>query len=237
MKKISKRGPLLETLGPEVEAIIQKFESSRFREPGVIVGPMSSNQRKQLSKWIVGAFVKYLSVVIPFLLLVGCSSTHPTPTGTMPPLPSNQKATSKAGAAGPKVLPKKMLSGGPSVTLAWDPSPSVEVSGYNVYQGGASRTYTNVVDVGPALTVTFTNFARGTTLFYAATAYATNGLESDFSAEVSYTSPLPPEPPINLRVTAEIAFDINGPWVPYTNWMAQVLYTNTFFRLAISEVK
>ena len=47
------------------------------------------------------------------------------------------------------------------VGLAWDASPSVEVTGYNVYYGCGSRQYTNKVDSGPALTATVTNLVRG----------------------------------------------------------------------------
>src|SRR5215831_15640133 len=36
----------------------------------------------------------------------------------------------------------------PSVTLAWDPSTASDVSGYKVYYGGASQTYTNTISVG-----------------------------------------------------------------------------------------
>src|SRR5712671_1390866 len=41
-----------------------------------------------------------------------------------------------------------------SVTLAWDPSPSGGVAGYNVYYGPASGTYTNMVTAGNATNAT-----------------------------------------------------------------------------------
>lgn len=81
-----------------------------------------------------------------------------------------------------------------SVTLAWDPSPDPGVAGYRMYYGVASRTYTNMVDVGPATSATVGNLVEGVIYYFAATAYDTLGLESSFSAEISYLIPggLPP---------------------------------------------
>ena len=78
-----------------------------------------------------------------------------------------------------------------TVTLAWDPSPGSDIGGYRLYEGGTSRTYTNVINVGNATNGTFSGLASGATYFFAATVYDTNGLESDYSAEVSYAVPLP----------------------------------------------
>jgi subtilisin-like proprotein convertase family protein len=78
-----------------------------------------------------------------------------------------------------------------SVTLAWDPSPGNAIAGYRLYVGVASRTYTNIIDVGNVTTNTVTGLAGGVTYFFAATAYDTNGLESDYSSEVRYAVPRP----------------------------------------------
>lgn len=69
------------------------------------------------------------------------------------------------------------------VSFAWDPSPSPEVTGYRLYTGSASRNYTNMVNVGTNRTASVTN--PPSPLFAAATAYAANGAESDFSNEVT----------------------------------------------------
>ncbi len=79
--------------------------------------------------------------------------------------------------------------GSQSVTLAWDSSTDPNVTGYKIYYGVASRVYTNTVDVGTATTVTVSNLLEGATYYFAATAYNSVGLESDFSAEASYTVP------------------------------------------------
>jgi hypothetical protein len=85
-----------------------------------------------------------------------------------------------------------------SVMLAWDPSVSTDVAGYHVYWGGASGTYTNVVDAlrytnvvdAPRFTqATISGLTEGATYFFAATAYDSSGRESGFSNEVNYTLP------------------------------------------------
>ncbi len=91
-----------------------------------------------------------------------------------------------------------------SVTLAWDASPGGAIAGYRLYDGAASRTYTNTVDVGNATTGTLSNLVSGATYFFAVTAYDTNGLESDYSSEVSYTVPLPSNPPPAIALTSPV---------------------------------
>jgi fibronectin type 3 domain-containing protein len=70
------------------------------------------------------------------------------------------------------------------VTLAWDPNPEQNIGGYNVYYGRASGSYFRLV------TVTETTARIGVrgnkTYYFAVTAFDTNGLESDLSAEVHW---------------------------------------------------
>jgi Fibronectin type III domain len=89
------------------------------------------------------------------------------------------------------------------VQLAWNPSPATNVGviNYNLYYGPASATYTNSFSVGTNLTGSVSNLVRGSTYFFAVTAVcATNLLESDFSNEISYTSPKPPTPPTTFKI-------------------------------------
>ncbi len=81
-----------------------------------------------------------------------------------------------------------------TVTLAWDPSPGTNdvIANYNLYYGAASGTYTNVVAAGTNLTASVSNLLEGITYYFAATAVDTNGLESDYSAEVSAMICRPP---------------------------------------------
>jgi hypothetical protein len=81
-----------------------------------------------------------------------------------------------------------------SLTLAWDPGTEPHLAGYRLYQGGQSQVYTNVIDIGNVTTTTIYNLAAGATYYFSVTAYDTNGLESAFSGEVSYTVPGAPGP-------------------------------------------
>ena len=84
------------------------------------------------------------------------------------------------------------LAWGQTVTLAWDASASGGVAGYRVYYGTNSRAYFGMTNAGLVLTQAVVLPHRGR-WFFAATAYGTNGLESDFSSEVSWESkPAPP---------------------------------------------
>ena len=90
------------------------------------------------------------------------------------------------------------LARGETVTLAWDASVSTNVAGYRIYYGTNSRAYFCVTNAGLVLTQTVVLPHRGR-WFFAATAYDTNGLESDFSGEVSWESK--PTPPVMTSET------------------------------------
>jgi hypothetical protein len=84
------------------------------------------------------------------------------------------------------------VAGAQQLTLAWDASASSAVAGYRLYYGTNTRSYQFVTNTGLMLTQSVVLPHRGR-WFFAATAYDTNGLESDFSSEVSWESkPAPP---------------------------------------------
>lgn len=83
----------------------------------------------------------------------------------------------------------------PSVQLGWDyTNAEPNLAGFYVYQGGSSWNYTNRVLFAGALTRsgTITNVIPGRTYYFAATAITTDNLESDFSNELAYRKPGPP---------------------------------------------
>ena len=91
----------------------------------------------------------------------------------------------------------------PAVALAWDPSTDPSVTGYKVYYGTASRTYTNMIAAGSATSVIVSNLVSGVTYYFAATTYTADGMESDYSAEAAY-SLLPPNIPPTLDVLTNL---------------------------------
>jgi hypothetical protein len=83
-----------------------------------------------------------------------------------------------------------------SVTVAWNAVSGA--AGYRVYQGGTSRVYTNFTDVGSATQKAVSGLAAGKTYYFAATAYNSMGIESDYSSEIAYTIPASATPVITL---------------------------------------
>ena len=78
-------------------------------------------------------------------------------------------------------------AGAQQLTLAWDASASTNVGGYRLYYGTNTRSYQFVTNTSLMLTQSVVLPHRGR-WFFAATAYDTNSLESDFSNEVSWES-------------------------------------------------
>jgi hypothetical protein len=77
-----------------------------------------------------------------------------------------------------------------NVTLGWNASTDSSVTGYNVYYGGLSGTYTNEICAGTNITLTIPGLIQNTTYYFAATCYTASGLESPLSSEVVYTMPI-----------------------------------------------
>lgn len=73
-------------------------------------------------------------------------------------------------------------------TVAWEASPSQEVTGYAVYYQIANLPVTNRVDVGKTLSVSISLLVGAVHSIYAV-AYTVDGVESEPSNVVKYTPP------------------------------------------------
>jgi len=91
-----------------------------------------------------------------------------------------------------------------SVSLAWDANAETNIVGYRLYYGTTSQSLTNTVDAGTELTATVTGLREGVTYYFAVTARNSDGLESDFSDQVSYLVPvIDTQPPPTLTLGAD----------------------------------
>lgn len=78
--------------------------------------------------------------------------------------------------------------------FVWSPNSETNLAGYKIYYGTASRQYAAPVDVGTGTIVAdkvygaVTGLTTGTTYYFAATAYDTDGFESGYSTEVVWTA-------------------------------------------------
>ncbi len=101
------------------------------------------------------------------------------------------------------VLAWATAASGQRLTLAWDASPCACAAGYRLYYGTNTRSYQFVTNTALILTQSVV-LPHGGRWFFAATVVSTNGLESDFSNEVSWES----------RPTAPVM--AGKPWVRLT---------------------
>jgi len=79
------------------------------------------------------------------------------------------------------------------VNLAWNANEEPDITGYRLYWGTASRTYSEWIDLGKVMSVTLTNLPNHR-LFFAVTAWNGAGLESGYSNEVWVGGPVPALP-------------------------------------------
>lgn len=115
-----------------------------------------------------------------------------------------------------------------SVILGWEPDPDPQVIGYNVYYGSASRDYTNAISVGAATNATVSGLREGLTYFFAVTAYTWDGLQSDYSAEVSQFMPITDR---SRKAFLPVSGAYNGLFFE-TNQIRQ--FSSGFFSLVVS---
>ncbi|MCB2184423.1 MAG: cadherin-like domain-containing protein [Desulfobulbaceae bacterium] len=100
------------------------------------------------------------------------------------------------------------------VSFSWLPNSENNLAGYKIYYSTESGNYNQVVDVGLPEAIdglvhgAVSALEAGQTYYFAAVAYNTDGLESDFSDEVVWTCPVEPEPEPVIKPAPE-ASDIS----------------------------
>lgn len=77
-----------------------------------------------------------------------------------------------------------------SAKFAWDANTEKNLAGYKIHYGTKPRQYDKVVDIPDksAVTGVVTKLEPGVTYYFAATAYDTDGFESDYSDEIVWTA-------------------------------------------------
>ncbi len=98
-----------------------------------------------------------------------------------------------------------------SVNLAWNKSVDPVVTGYNLYYGRVSGTYTNKVSTGLATSAVTSGLFVGVTYYFAATTHNAAGVESSYSSEVAYTVPAQPQKvQIQTMPAKQFALTVSG---------------------------
>lgn len=107
---------------------------------------------------------------------------------------SLSSSSSSSVAAVPTVFTKlqvqalRVTTEGSSAFLAWNPLPSAELAGYNLYYGSISGRYLQRRSVDKdAQTITIRALPVGQTYYFAVRAVNASGAESDYSQEVAVT--------------------------------------------------
>jgi len=78
------------------------------------------------------------------------------------------------------------LAGAAQVSLSWKASTGPNIAGYKMHYGNYKGQYQYTVNVGKSTSCTISGLTVGNTYYFAATAYDTKQVESDYSNEVSY---------------------------------------------------
>jgi fibronectin type 3 domain-containing protein len=99
------------------------------------------------------------------------------------------------------------------VTLTWDPSPSSDVTGYNVYYGPYAGYYPYEVSVTGTNQATISGLLDGGTYYFVVRSYGGSGEESDPSGQASYAVPLL-DPPGAISSIGQTGQGVALSWAP-----------------------
>jgi hypothetical protein len=97
-----------------------------------------------------------------------------------------------------------------NVTLAWNPSVSPNIVGYDIYYGGVSGIYTNEIIAGNVTNITVPSLLGGTTYYFVVTAVNSSGIQSSFSSQLPYTLSMAPAVGLPVFSTSGFSFTVTG---------------------------
>jgi hypothetical protein len=113
---------------------------------------------------------------------------QPSPTPTPTPRPTPTPTPTPDPTPDPTPTPTPTPTPVTSVTLAWRASRSTDVTGYRIFYGLSSGNYTQQMDAGNKTSATVSGLSGNKTYYFVATAYNSDGLQSEASNEVSFTT-------------------------------------------------
>lgn len=117
------------------------------------------------------------------------------------------------------IAPPTQLTAGMAITLNWRASttPANKVAGYNVYRSEETGgPYTSIASLGKVTTYQDTTAEVGKTYYYVVTTRNTQGAESEYSNEASFTIPKPDAPTLSGELTENgVEFSWNTITYPY----------------------
>jgi hypothetical protein len=152
----------------------------QWRAAAIVVPPATNTNRVALTWSSLGSGTRYY-VQTSTNLLTWTAATNTTATNVSLAFIGDKARMFRLSASN---APPQ------SATLAWNPSAGTNVAGYFLYYGGATGSYTNRFDAGLATNGVVSNLVAGTTYYFAATAYTSSGLQSDYSNETVWQCPL-----------------------------------------------
>jgi hypothetical protein len=113
-----------------------------------------------------------------------------------------------AALAGALLLCVNSVAAAQSVTLAWDPNPEPEVTGYRLHYGTASGQYSSQVDVGNTTTYAVAGMDLSLDYYFAVQAYTSDGLVSTLSDEVTLPALVPPGTTTISSLTPSVSYPL-----------------------------
>jgi hypothetical protein len=93
-------------------------------------------------------------------------------------------------------------------TLVWDANTEPDVIGYRVYYGTQSRVYSAQVDVGNRTSYAIAGLDDSRDYYFAVQAYASSGLSSALSAEITLQALVPPGTTVITSLTSNRAYPL-----------------------------